>query len=78
MKIETYKLPAYWASYLINGDASGYTDDEIAEIDRFCAGKGRCEGCSDETEEFSWRNDANKLGGMVTEFYFERVEGNHD
>ena len=76
MKIETYTLPAYWASYLINGDASGYSDEEIAEIDDFRAGKGRCEGCSDETEEFSWRNDANKLGGMVTEFYFQ--ESNHD
>ena len=30
MKIETYTLPAYWASYLINGDASGYSDEEIA------------------------------------------------
>jgi hypothetical protein len=33
MQIETFTLPAHWASFLINGDASGFTDDEIAEID---------------------------------------------
>ena len=71
MKIETYTLPAYWACYLINGDASGYTDEEIAEIDAFCSGKGFCVGCSDDTVEFAWRNDANKLGGSTKEFYFE-------
>lgn len=73
MGIETYTLPAYWASYLVNGDASGYTDEEIAEIDTFCKGKGCCVGCSDDSE-FSWRNDVNKLGGDVKEFYFPRVE----
>ena len=29
----TYSMPIYWASYLINGDASGIDDDEIAEAD---------------------------------------------
>ena len=29
MKTDTSTLPAYWASYLINGDASGMTDDEL-------------------------------------------------
>lgn len=33
MQIETFTLPAAWASFLINGDASGLTDDEVAEID---------------------------------------------
>lgn len=33
MQIEQFTLPASWASFLINGDASGLTDDEVAEID---------------------------------------------
>ena len=33
MQIETFTLPAQWASFLINGDVSGLTDDEVAEID---------------------------------------------
>lgn len=78
MKIEPYTLPAYWASYLTNGDVSAYTEEEEAEIDTFCRGKGFCVGCSEETEEFSWRNDANKLGGSTKEFYFQRVERDDD
>ena len=27
--VTVYTLPAYWACYLINGDASGLEDDEI-------------------------------------------------
>ena len=76
MKIETYTLPAYWGPALINGDYSGYEDNEIAEIQEFerlhC-----CVGCGDDSW-FSWRNDVNKLGGDVQEFYFERVERNDD
>ena len=36
-KIETvtYRLPAYWASYLINGDATGMEDAEMAAVDAF-------------------------------------------
>jgi hypothetical protein len=33
MQTETFTLPASWASFLINGDASGLADDEVAEID---------------------------------------------
>jgi len=29
--------PAYWATYLMNGDASGIGDEEAARIDRFMA-----------------------------------------
>ena len=33
-KIETIEidLPAYWASYLINGDDSGYSAEEFVEL----------------------------------------------
>ena len=33
MQIESFKLPAHWASFLINGDQSGLSDDDVAEID---------------------------------------------
>ena len=33
MQIEQFTLPASWASFLINGNASGLTDDEVADID---------------------------------------------
>lgn len=71
IKVATYILPAYWASVLINADASGYTSDELAEISEFTSTvkPGYCVGCS-ETEYFAHSNDANNLGGNVLEFYF--------
>lgn len=33
MQVETFLLPAHWASFLINGDASSLSDDDVAEID---------------------------------------------
>ena len=33
----TEKIPAYALPYIINGDASGLTDEEIKTIDNFCA-----------------------------------------
>ena len=33
MQIESFTLPAHWASFLINGDQSGLSDDDVAEID---------------------------------------------
>lgn len=30
--IEEVRLPAYWASYLVNGDASGLDDSEIKKV----------------------------------------------
>jgi hypothetical protein len=32
MKIETYTLPAYWASALVNGDRSGLEQQDEAEF----------------------------------------------
>jgi len=74
MKLDTYILPAYWASYLINGDLSGYEDSEIAEIEAFCKDLGPCMDVTDENE-FSWTNDANDLGGAVATFHFLVREG---
>jgi hypothetical protein len=33
MNFETVTAPAYWASYLVNGDASGITPEEKAHAD---------------------------------------------
>jgi hypothetical protein len=37
MMIQTCKclLPAHWASYLINGDGTGLTDEEYVEVQRW-------------------------------------------
>lgn len=76
MKTETYVLPVYWASALINDDASGLEDSEIEEIDAFCDGLGPCVDVSGENE-FSWTNDANDLGGAVATFTFQILEKEH-
>ena len=38
--IETYKLPAAWASFLINGDSSGTDEEELTAIKAFCRRNG--------------------------------------
>lgn len=60
MKFETYKLPVYWTCYLINGDATGLTDDETAAIDAWCdeTGVGPCVDCADDDVDFCHRHDA--------------------
>lgn len=70
---DVYILPSWWASYLINSDASGLEDSELAEIDDFCKGLGPCVDVSEEPY-FSWHNDANAMGGDVAEFTFMEIE----
>ena len=72
-QIETleYTLPAYWASYLINGDASGLKDGEQAAIDAFISkeSKPRPIYFVDVGESYFARsNDANSLGGDVADY----------
>ena len=67
-----YTLPAYWASYLINGDASGMPASDLQACHAFL--ESHClpmpVSCSDESW-FSWTNDSgNGLGGDVLEFTF--------
>jgi hypothetical protein len=70
MNTETYILPAYWASYLINGDASGLSDDEQAECDAW-TDTNLGGNCVDVGEPyFAHRNDAGTLAGDVAEFTF--------
>lgn len=39
METLTYRLPAHWASALINGDTSGLEPDDEAQLDAFMAGE---------------------------------------
>lgn len=34
---EVYSLPSFWAVALINDDTSGFTDEDQAQFDAFCA-----------------------------------------
>jgi len=48
---EKYDLPAYWASYLINGDASGISDSDKQNCDAWLEHKklpAPCD-CSEES-----------------------------
>lgn len=68
-----YTLPAYWASYLVNGDASGLEDGEQETIDAWLSSQGNIGQCVDVSEDtwFAWRNDSNNgLGGDVATFAF--------
>jgi len=72
MKTETYTLPAYWASALINGDYSGTSSGDEEDIKIFYARHphlGFCLSCENESE-FVSRNDFNNIGGAVADFTF--------
>ena len=72
MKTTILTLPSYWASYLVNGDASGLTADERKQCDmtvaRYGRNVGQCASCGDEY--FARNSDANLGAGNVCEFLF--------
>ncbi len=76
MNTETYILPEYWASALINADYSGLEDSEIQEIEEFETNNRQpgcafyCVGCSEESY-FKWSNDATNLGCNVLDYTFD-------
>ena len=37
IQIETERLPAYWASALVNDDWSGYTEEDCEQIQHYAA-----------------------------------------
>lgn len=49
MTVESYTAPSAWASYFINGDASGIDDDEQALADKWIewVGSGAPVDCED-------------------------------
>ncbi len=68
---------AYWASYLINGDASGLTDREVALANHWLASNEikNIVSCSDESH-FTWNYDLHTgdvmaRGGDVLEYICE-------
>jgi hypothetical protein len=77
MKQETYTLPEYWASALINGDYSGMEDSEIGEIEDFISNKIQpnhyfmCIEADFDTKQFKPYNDANNMGGDVIDYTFD-------
>ena len=73
MKTETYTLPAYWASALVNGDVLGMDAQDLIYIRRWLDAHpelGACLTCSDESE-FRWHHDAPEmLAGDCLDFTF--------
>lgn len=67
-----YTLPTYWASYLVNGDASGLETSEVRAVDEWLEREGDIGVCVDVSEDswFAWRNDAGIIGGDVATFTF--------
>lgn len=77
-------LPAFWAPYLVNGDASGMDDDDVATCDAFLARTfGRkAHVCADvdlEDVYFSWRCDVpGHPGSDVADYVFlAEPDGGH-
>ena len=71
---EIYSLPSYWASYLINGDASGMDDGDQADCDAWLASLPygyNCVGVSGDPE-FRPSNDAGTLAGECADYTFMR------
>lgn len=71
MKPVKYTLPAYWASYLVNGDASGIDEHNKKAADEFLT-KNELPSpvsCGDETW-FAKSNDAFTLGCEVMSYDF--------
>ena len=66
--IKRYTLPAYWASYLINNDATGLEDGEKETIDAFLAREGIAIVHDCNESSFSHCNDATGIGGDVCEY----------
>lgn len=64
-KTQTLLLPAHWAPYLINGDASGLSDAETAQIEACLKREGasHCVDCT-EGEEFTAWHDA-RIEGVL-------------
>lgn len=67
MEIKTYILPSHYACYLVNGDATGYTQKEIEEINEETKNFGYCIDANFDTTDFRIFNG---LGCEVCEFTF--------
>lgn len=67
MTTVTGTAPAYWASYLINGDASGIDDSDVEQADKFAAWLGgNIVSCSDDSF-FAHYHDARQFGTLAAD-----------
>ena len=59
IKVETFTGVAYWASYLVNGDASGMDDSEIALADKWqeSIAPYYVVSIEDDSERFTWHGE---------------------
>jgi len=75
VRTETFLLPVHWAPYLINGDESGYSPEELLEISEWeiSNSPGPCIGCENYSE-FCWRGDDGPLGAERTTYTFQVLE----
>lgn len=69
-EIFKYRLPAYWASYLINNDASGLEPGEREQIDAWLEKQDLPKPVDVGEAHFSWSNDATDLGGDTATYTF--------
>lgn len=69
---ETYSMPIYWASYLINGDASGIDDDDIVQADAAIEDIGLGAPVDVSESEFRSRGDYGRLAGDYADYTFLR------
>lgn len=66
MRIESVLLPSHWASALINGDRSGMSDEEEAELDRILELHPEWALPVDCKEYgFAWWHDATRYGVLA-------------
>jgi hypothetical protein len=79
METDIITLPAYWACALINGDESGMSDEEIAEMDTYLADALRdgwqVVSTVDDSERFTWSYDlygGSCAGGDVLDYVVVR------
>lgn len=70
----TYSMPAHWASYLINGDASGLDDDDIAQADAAIKDIGLGSPVDVSESDFRRGGDYGSLAGDYADYTFHVIE----
>lgn len=71
IKLETFDLPAHWASYFINGDETGYDGDDLQamrEIERDMVswyGQCHCLTVDGDGDDFRRYHDATNYGVLA-------------
>lgn len=71
---KTYTLPAYWASYLIDGDSSGMSREDLIACNDWLNARNLVRDYFCDVSDQAWfarANDATELGGDVAEFSYQ-------